>query len=66
MKIDLSGKTALVTGSTSGTGHAIVKGLAASGACVEEIADVVSSQEVSATNGAAALRADGGITQTIA
>jgi NAD(P)-dependent dehydrogenase (short-subunit alcohol dehydrogenase family) len=32
MKIDLSGKTALVTGSTSGIGHAIAKGLAASGA----------------------------------
>src|SRR6202171_6385314 len=28
MKIDLSGKTALVTGSTSGIGHAIAKGLA--------------------------------------
>ena len=27
MKIDLSGKTALVTGSTSGIGHAIAKGL---------------------------------------
>ena len=34
MKIDLSGKTALVTGSTSGIGHAIAKGLAASGANV--------------------------------
>ena len=34
MKIDLSGKTALVTGSTSGIGHAIAKGLAASGATV--------------------------------
>src|SRR5882757_4524923 len=34
MKIDLSGKTALVTGSTSGIGHAIAKGLAASGASV--------------------------------
>ena len=31
MKIDLSGKTALVTGSTSGIGHAIAKGLAACG-----------------------------------
>ena len=27
MKIDLSGKTALVTGSTSGIGHAIARGL---------------------------------------
>ena len=34
MKIDLSGKTALVTGSTAGIGHAIAKGLAASGANV--------------------------------
>jgi NAD(P)-dependent dehydrogenase (short-subunit alcohol dehydrogenase family) len=32
MKIDLSGKTALVTGSTSGIGYAIAKGLAAAGA----------------------------------
>jgi NAD(P)-dependent dehydrogenase (short-subunit alcohol dehydrogenase family) len=32
MKIDLSGKTALVTGSTSGIGHAIAKGLASVGA----------------------------------
>jgi NAD(P)-dependent dehydrogenase (short-subunit alcohol dehydrogenase family) len=34
MKIDLSGKTALVTGSTSGIGHAIAKGLAAASASV--------------------------------
>jgi NAD(P)-dependent dehydrogenase (short-subunit alcohol dehydrogenase family) len=34
MKIDLSGKTALVTGSTSGIGHAIAKGLASVGADV--------------------------------
>jgi NAD(P)-dependent dehydrogenase (short-subunit alcohol dehydrogenase family) len=34
MKIDRSGKTALVTGSTAGIGHAIAKGLAASGASV--------------------------------
>jgi NAD(P)-dependent dehydrogenase (short-subunit alcohol dehydrogenase family) len=34
MKIDLSGKTALVTGSTSGIGHAAAKGLAAAGADV--------------------------------
>ncbi|BDI22630.1 SDR family NAD(P)-dependent oxidoreductase [Herbiconiux sp. L3-i23] len=34
MKIDLSGKTALVTGSTSGIGAAIARGLAAAGARV--------------------------------
>jgi NAD(P)-dependent dehydrogenase (short-subunit alcohol dehydrogenase family) len=34
MKIDLSGKTAIVTGSTVGIGYAIAKGLAASGAIV--------------------------------
>src|ERR1700709_505819 len=34
MKIDLSGKTALVTGSTTGIGHAVAKGLAAAGAGV--------------------------------
>src|SRR3954464_7105749 len=34
MNIDLSGKTALVTGSTSGIGHAIARGLASAGAAV--------------------------------
>jgi ApbE superfamily uncharacterized protein (UPF0280 family) len=34
MKIDLSGKTALVTGSTAGIGHAIARGLAGAGADV--------------------------------
>jgi NAD(P)-dependent dehydrogenase (short-subunit alcohol dehydrogenase family) len=34
MQIDLSGKTALVTGSTAGIGHAIAKGLASVGAAI--------------------------------
>jgi NAD(P)-dependent dehydrogenase (short-subunit alcohol dehydrogenase family) len=34
MKIDLSGKTAIVTGSTSGIGLACAQGLAAAGAAV--------------------------------
>jgi len=34
MKIDLTGKTAIVTGSTAGIGHAIATGLAAAGARV--------------------------------
>ncbi len=34
MNIDLSGKTALVTGSTAGIGFAIAKGLAAARAIV--------------------------------
>ena len=34
MNIDLSGKAALVTGSTSGIGHAIARGLALAGASV--------------------------------
>ncbi|WP_080727700.1 SDR family NAD(P)-dependent oxidoreductase [Pseudomonas fluorescens] len=34
MKIDLSGKTAIVTGSTEGIGFAIAKGLSQAGATV--------------------------------
>jgi NAD(P)-dependent dehydrogenase (short-subunit alcohol dehydrogenase family) len=48
MIIDLKGMTALVTGSTSGIGHAIAKGLAAAGA------DVVVNGRTEARVGAAA------------
>jgi NAD(P)-dependent dehydrogenase (short-subunit alcohol dehydrogenase family) len=49
MKIDLSGKTALVTGSTSGIGFAIAKGLAEAGADV-----VVNGRSKDKTGAAAA------------
>jgi NAD(P)-dependent dehydrogenase (short-subunit alcohol dehydrogenase family) len=49
MKIDLSGKTALVTGSTSGIGHAVARGLAAAGADV-----VVNSRTPAKVDAAAA------------
>jgi NAD(P)-dependent dehydrogenase (short-subunit alcohol dehydrogenase family) len=49
MKIDLNGKTALVTGSTSGIGHAIARGLAATGAIV-----VVNGRTQAKTDAAAA------------
>lgn len=49
MKIDLSGKTASVTGSTAGIGYAIAKGLAQAGADV-----VVNSRTVAAVERAGA------------
>ena len=49
MKIDLSGKTALVTGSTAGIGFAIAKGLAAAGADV-----VINGRTQAKVEGAAA------------
>src|ERR1700694_1206545 len=58
MKIDLSGKTALVTGSTSGIGYATAKGLAGAGADVvvngrsEAKADAAAAAIVKAVPGA--------------
>ena len=49
MKIDLKGKTALVTGSTSGIGYAVAKGLADAGAAV-----VVNGRNQSKVDAAAA------------
>ena len=49
MKIDLSGKTAIVTGSTAGIGYAIAKGLAETGAAV-----VVNGRSVEAVERAVA------------
>ncbi|MGF0241185.1 SDR family NAD(P)-dependent oxidoreductase [Rhodococcus sp. IEGM1300] len=49
MKIDLSGKTALVTGSTQGIGFAIAKGLAEAGASV-----VINGRKQDAVNAAVA------------
>jgi NAD(P)-dependent dehydrogenase (short-subunit alcohol dehydrogenase family) len=58
MNIDLSGKTALVTGSTEGIGYAIGKGLAQSGAAVilngrkQEKVDAAAAKLVSEVSGA--------------
>lgn len=62
MKIDLSGKTALVTGSTLGIGLAIATGLAEAGAAV-----VVNGRKAEAVEAAvAALKASGDVSGTVA
>jgi NAD(P)-dependent dehydrogenase (short-subunit alcohol dehydrogenase family) len=60
MKIDLSGKAALVTGSTAGIGLAIAKGLAAAGAKVI----VNGRKQETVDKGVAAVKAAGGGTAT--
>jgi NAD(P)-dependent dehydrogenase (short-subunit alcohol dehydrogenase family) len=62
MKIDLSGKTALVTGSTAGIGLAIAKGLAATGAKVI----VNGRKQETVDKGVAAVNAAGGTATGIA
>jgi NAD(P)-dependent dehydrogenase (short-subunit alcohol dehydrogenase family) len=64
MKIDLSDKTALVTGSTSGIGHAIAKGLAFAGASV--VVNGRSQAKVDAAAAALATAVRGGKVRGIA
>jgi NAD(P)-dependent dehydrogenase (short-subunit alcohol dehydrogenase family) len=64
MKIDLKGKTALVTGSTSGIGHAIARGLAAAGADV--VVNGRTQAKVDAAVAAMAKAAQGGKVRGVA
>ncbi|EIK52380.1 short-chain dehydrogenase/reductase SDR [Stutzerimonas stutzeri TS44] len=63
MQIDLSGKKAIVTGSTDGIGLAIAIGLAKAGASVVLVGR--EQGRLDATTGAA-LRVEGGIVESIA
>jgi NAD(P)-dependent dehydrogenase (short-subunit alcohol dehydrogenase family) len=64
MNIDLSGKTALVTGSTAGIGHAIAKGLVATGA--EIVLNGRTGAKVDAAVAALAKAAPGGKVRGVA
>ena len=82
MNIDLSGKTAIVTGSTAGIGLTIAKGLAtagvkvvvngrtegATGRSLDEVANMVvyAASPQASATPGAALRVDGGVVDTIA
>ncbi len=61
MKIDLKGKTALVTGSTTGIGYAIARGLAAAGADV-----TINGRTQAKIDSGRRARQGGGVVQTIA
>jgi len=65
MRIELSGKRALVTGSSSGIGYAIAKGLAEAGAAV--VVHGRSKERVEAARAltGATLRVDGGIIRAL-
>ena len=65
MDLQLTGKLALVSGSTAGIGYAIAEALAREGARVATLVAYVASPVASATTGAA-LRVDGGVVRFVA